>query len=209
MRHQNPSEALNTIVGTKALALEEYYGDIRRVFQAPREELERVSLQQWNQKNLTKREIDAILVAGAAVRDHLKSGTDLTTRSRVSSARDIVAWFRNTADFLEVEQFWVVACDAKNRVIQKVFVSQGSINASIVHPREVFAPLIRIRAYSFFMLHNHPSGDPNPSVEDVEITKRLIGVAEIVGIRVLDHVVIGSGGQYTSFLERGILLNQG
>lgn len=94
--------------------------------------------------------------------------------------------------------------DGKNRVLREERVSEGSLTASLVHPREVFAPAIRESAGALVFVHNHPSGDPTPSVEDVEITRRLCAVADLVGIRILDHVVVGDG-TYVSFLERGLL----
>jgi len=85
-----------------------------------------------------------------------------------------------------------------------VKISEGSLTASLVHPREVFNPVIRESAAAVLFVHNHPSGDPTPSQEDMEITRRLKEVGEVMGIRVLDHVVIGHD-RYFSFSERGIL----
>ncbi len=84
-------------------------------------------------------------------------------------------------------------------------VSEGILTASLVHPREVFASAIRHAAASIVLVHNHPSMDPEPSPEDIEITRRLVAVGELVGIRIADHIVLG-GGRYVSFLERGLIL---
>ncbi len=89
-------------------------------------------------------------------------------------------------------------------MIREDLVSEGILTASLVHPREVFAPAIREAAAGIVLVHNHPSGDPEPSPEDHEVTARLCAVGELVGIRVLDHVVIGDGC-YVSFLERGLI----
>jgi len=94
--------------------------------------------------------------------------------------------------------------DGKNRVIREICVSEGILTASLVHPREVFVPAIRESAAGIVLVHNHPSGDPEPSPEDLEVTHRLTAVGELIGIRVLDHVVIGDG-RYVSFLERGLI----
>lgn len=99
------------------------------------------------------------------------------------------------------EQFYSVLLDVKHRIIREELVSIGSLNFSIVHPREVFAPAIREAAGSILLIHNHPSGDPTPSMEDIETTKRLIEVGKVVGIRILDHIIIGNGC-YISFLEQ-------
>jgi DNA repair protein RadC len=85
-----------------------------------------------------------------------------------------------------------------------VKISEGSLTASLVHPREVYNPVIRESAAAVIFVHNHPSGDPAPSQEDIEITRRLKEVGEVMGIRVLDHVVIGLE-RYYSFNERGTL----
>jgi len=124
--------------------------------------------------------------------------------ARFRSGADIFKHYHTKLRDLRVEQFWTVLLDGKNRVMGEVMTSQGSLTASLVHPREVFSPAIKQSAGALVFVHNHPSGDPTPSVEDVEITRRLCAVAELVGIRVLDHVVVGDGS-YVSFLERGLL----
>ena len=102
------------------------------------------------------------------------------------------------------ERFLAVHLNAKNRVLGESLVSEGILTASLVHPREVFEPAIRVAAAGVVLIHNHPSGDPEPSPEDLEVTRRLVAVGEIVGIRIFDHIVIGDG-VYVSFLERGLL----
>jgi DNA repair protein RadC len=124
--------------------------------------------------------------------------------ARFRSGADIFRHYHGRLRDLRKEQFWAVLLDGKNRVLREERVSEGSLTASLVHPREVFAPAIRESAGALVFVHNHPSGDPTPSVEDVEITRRLCAVADLVGIRILDHVVVGDGA-YVSFLERGLL----
>jgi DNA repair protein RadC len=102
------------------------------------------------------------------------------------------------------EYFYCVLLDAKHRIIKKELISIGSLNISIVHPREVFACAIKESANSILLLHNHPSGDPFPSQEDIYVTKRLIKVGKVVGIEIIDHIIIGHGTYY-SFLENGNL----
>lgn len=96
----------------------------------------------------------------------------------------------------------VLMLDSKNRLIRDMRVSEGSLNASIVHPREVFNSVIRESASAVIFMHNHPSGDPTPSSEDLSITKRLRDGGELLGIRVLDHIIIGHNS-YTSLAESG------
>ena len=83
-------------------------------------------------------------------------------------------------------------------------ISEGSLTASIVHPREVFVPVVRESAAAVLFVHNHPSGDPEPSREDLDITTRLRQAGELMGVRVLDHIIIGSN-RYVSLADRGLL----
>ncbi|MFQ5586423.1 MAG: DNA repair protein RadC [Thermodesulfobacteriota bacterium] len=102
------------------------------------------------------------------------------------------------------ENFLVVLLDGKNRKLREVSISEGCLTSSIVHPREVFNPVVKDSAAAVILVHNHPSGDPTPSKEDREITKRLKEVGELLGVKVLDHIVIGSG-RYVSFADEGML----
>lgn len=117
-------------------------------------------------------------------------------------SHDIYAHFRERLAAEPREHFYAVLLDNKHRKIKDIPVSQGSLTASIVHPRDVFAPVVRESAAAVVFVHNHPSGDPTPSKEDIEITRRLREVGDLVGVRVLDHVVIGKG-RYVSFVEDG------
>jgi DNA repair protein RadC len=84
-------------------------------------------------------------------------------------------------------------------------VSVGSLNASIVHPRELFKDAIRVSAASLVVVHNHPSGDPTPSGADIQLTRRLVKAGDVLGIELLDHVVIGDGGEYSSLRDMGVM----
>ena len=97
------------------------------------------------------------------------------------------------ADSLDKEIFCIFMLDTKNRIIGVTKVSEGSLNSSIVHPREVFKPALIAGAASIIVSHNHPSGDPSPSREDIEVTRRLSEAGKLVGVELLDHVVIGYG----------------
>ena len=115
---------------------------------------------------------------------------------------DVYAHFRERLGGEVREHFYAVLLDNKHRKIKDVPVSLGSLTASIVHPRDVFAPVVREAAAAVVFVHNHPSGDPTPSKEDIEITQRLRAVGELMGVRVLDHIVIGKG-RYVSFVDDG------
>jgi len=101
------------------------------------------------------------------------------------------------------ENLWLITLDTKHNITGIFTVSTGSLNASIVHPREVFKRAVLQNAASIIICHNHPSGDPAPSQDDVNITKRLYDAGKILGIELLDHIIIGDN-RYTSLKERGI-----
>jgi len=126
------------------------------------------------------------------------------TLKRVRSAHDVYEAFRERFEPLDREQFVVLLLDGKNRVLGFNVVSTGSLTAALVHPREVFKPAILANAAAIILLHNHPSGDAEPSPEDRAITERLRHAGELLGIRILDHVVIGDG-RYVSFAEQQLL----
>ena len=121
-----------------------------------------------------------------------------------SSAQEVFFHFHERLCDYRKEVFLALLLDAKNRLIKEVQISEGSLSASIVHPREVFAPVLRESAAGVLFVHNHPSGDPSPSQEDIEITKRLKQVGDIMGVRVLDHIIIGNG-EYVSLADRGLM----
>ena len=102
------------------------------------------------------------------------------------------------------ENFVVLYLDARNKLIYKETVSNGSLNANLVHPREVFEPAIRHLAASIILVHNHPSGDPEPSEDDLVITKRLVESGKILGIEVVDHIIVVKDG-FFSFKERELI----
>jgi len=120
------------------------------------------------------------------------------------SSEDVFHHFRHDLEKEKREIFYVVLLNNKNKKMREVKISEGSLTASLVHPREVYNPVIRESAAAVIFVHNHPSGDPAPSQEDIEITRRLKEVGEVMGVRVLDHVVIGHD-RYFSFSDRGML----
>ena len=105
---------------------------------------------------------------------------------------------------LKKEQFRILLLDIKNKIIKEVLISQGSLTSSIVHPREVIKPAIRESAASVIFIHNHPSGDPEPSSDDIEITNRLCKSFSIIGINVLDHIIVAEDG-YFSFKQKDMI----
>ncbi len=122
--------------------------------------------------------------------------------SLIRDAASAAAALRPCFDSLDREQFLVAGLDAKHRLIGVNIASLGSLTVSIVHPREVFKPLILMNAAAFLCAHNHPSGDPTPSPEDRALTKRLREAGELLGIPLLEHLIVGEERVY-SFAAHG------
>lgn len=123
---------------------------------------------------------------------------------RVNSPGIIADLLVNETKFLKKEHFKVAILDTKNQIVSIENISIGTLNASIVHPRDVFNIAIKKNANSIILIHNHPSGDTTPSSEDVNVTMRLVESGKLLGIKVLDHIILG-GTKYLSFKEEGIM----
>jgi DNA repair protein RadC len=126
---------------------------------------------------------------------------------RFSNSRELYQRYRARFFAVQKEHFFSLHLNSKNQLIREVLISIGSLSTSVVHPREVFAPAVRDSSAALIFMHNHPSGDPAPSREDKDCTQRLIRAGQILGIRVLDHIVLGFNDYY-SFADAG-LLNDG
>lgn len=122
----------------------------------------------------------------------------------IRSPEDGANYVMEEMRFLTQEHFVCLFLNTKNEVIHKQTIFIGSLNASIVHPRELFKEAFRRSAASMICLHNHPSGNPEPSREDIEVTKRLVECGRILGVDVLDHIIIGDK-RYVSLKEKGYL----
>lgn len=126
-------------------------------------------------------------------------------RPTVSTPEDVVAVCAPQLRGLDREHFWALALNTKNRLLRVFEVSVGSLSASIVHPRELFRDAVRISAASVVAVHNHPSGDPSPSGADIQLTRRLVRAGDVLGIELLDHVIIGDGGEHASMRDLGLM----
>jgi DNA repair protein RadC len=158
-------------------------------------------------------EICSIKGMGLAKASGLKAAFTLATRfqgrklehlDRFTSPRQVFDYFHHEFRDSRKEYFLTLLLDGKNRIIRRVQVSEGSLNQSIVHPREVFSPAVKESAAAVILVHNHPTGDPAPSTEDITITRRLREAGDIMGIKVLDHIIVGDG-KYISFVEQGLI----
>ncbi|MBC3804692.1 DNA repair protein RadC [Acetobacterium fimetarium] len=123
---------------------------------------------------------------------------------KITSPQDIADLLMEEMQYLKQECFKIILLDTKNKVIKVEGISVGILNASLVHPREVFIKAIRQHSAAIVLAHNHPSGDPEPSAEDKNITKRLCDAGELLGIAVLDHIIIGRG-TYLSFKQEKLI----
>lgn len=120
--------------------------------------------------------------------------------NKITCAGDVFKLFHDRLKDKKEEHFYVLMLSTKNHIIKEEFVSKGVLDSAIIHPREIFKPAIRHSASRIILVHNHPSGDPSPSEEDLEITKKLIESGKLIDIKVLDHVIVGRDGYY-SFKE--------
>lgn len=161
--------------------------------------------------DLSIEELTEINGIGPAKAVQLKAGIELGRRlanSRftmpviIRSPQDAAEILTEQLRYLQKEHFVCLFLNTKNHVIGQETLSMGSLNASIVHPREVFRAAIKCSSASIICAHNHPSGDPTPSPEDISLTSRLLKAGEIVGIEVLDHLIIGDNG-FVSLKEKG------
>lgn len=134
-----------------------------------------------------------------AKRISLNAPFRLTVRSPIDVNNLVMEEMR----FYDREHFRALYLDRKGGLLSMEDISVGGLHSSIVHPREVFKPAIKRSAASIILVHNHPSGDPTPSREDIEVSKRLLQAGGIIGIEVLDHIIIGDG-QYCSMKEKGL-----
>jgi DNA repair protein RadC len=123
-------------------------------------------------------------------------------REVIRGPEDVAGLLMDEMRGLDREHFRAIYLNTKNRVLRIETISIGSLNASIIHPREILKPAIGASAAGIILVHNHPTGIPTPSTEDVEFTRRFAACGEILGIELLDHVIIGDG-RFVSLKERG------
>src|SRR5690606_34323601 len=127
-------------------------------------------------------------------------------RAVIRGPRDVFELCAPALRDLTQEEFRVLLLNTQHAVLREVVVTRGTLDGSLVHPREVFRAAIADGAAAIILLHNHPSGDPTPSPEDRSVTQQLASAGRVVGIPVVDHVIIGDA-RYTSFVEAGLLLD--
>jgi DNA repair protein RadC len=185
-----------------ARALLQQYGSLTALAGAPVEELADL---------LGMGPVKARVLAAALELGKRLGEEGLPAAMCVREPRDAVRLVRDSSRGLQSEVFWVIHLDAKNRVKGRAReISRGTLDASLVHPREVFRDAIRSSCAAVVLAHNHPSGDPTPSAEDIRITRQLVEAGKIVDIKVLDHVIVGrptgeDAHDYASLREGGVV----
>lgn len=161
------------------------------------------SLEELTQVNGIGRAKAAQIKAAIELGRRLESNVEENSKARVKCPEDVVSVVKTQLKGKKKEHFLVLCLDTRNRLINCRSVSVGSLDTSIVHPREVFKEAVSSSAASVIFVHNHPSGDPEPSKEDVELTKRLAKAGEIMGIEVLDHIIV-CDKSYTSLKSKNL-----
>lgn len=135
----------------------------------------------------------------------VKENSILYDIRRLTTPSEAAGLGKRFLEDLDREQVIVCCLDNKNQPVSINVVSVGTLNSSLVHPREVFKTAILSNAASIILFHNHPSGDPEPSQEDINITTRIKDAGSILGIELLDHIIIGSNDTFLSLKEKGIM----
>lgn len=164
-------------------------------------------------KNATLEEIMSVKGIGQAKAVQLLAAVELGRRLSqqrtdekftIRSPKDAATYLMLDMTSLTQEHFVVLFLNVKNQILHKQTIFIGSLNASIVHPREIFREAVKRSAASIICAHNHPSGNPSPSSEDIDVTRRLLEAGQIIGIELLDHVIIGDH-QFISLKEKGYM----
>jgi DNA repair protein RadC len=171
------------------------FGDLKKIETASLEEF-------TNIKGIGKAKVAQLKAAFELGRRLM--GEPSVRGSAFSSGHDVYSYYHCRFKNLKKEVFCCVMLDAKNRILKDCKISEGTLTNSLIHPREAFRDAIKESAASVIFVHNHPSGDPSPSREDISITERLVSAGEVIGIRVLDHIIIGDE-KYTSMKEKGYI----
>lgn len=162
---------------------------------------------------LTMKDLMSIRGVGRVKAIELLCLTELTKRMSKEMRREsiklltpesVAGYYMQDMRHLTNEQVMLVMLDSKNRIIKDMIISEGTVNASIMPTREVYVHALKYGAVNIILIHNHPSGDPTPSAEDIRVTKRLVDAGNLIGITLMDHIIIGDN-RYVSLKEQGII----
>lgn len=171
------------------------FGGLRNLVKADMEDLKKVK----GMGDCKAAEVKAAIELGKRI-----GALDREEKQVIRTPKDAAELVMHEMRFLDREHFRAILLDVKNQVLDVVTVSVGTLNSSLVHPRELFKDAIRVSSAGVILVHNHPSGDPTPSEDDKGLTIRLCEAGKILGIRIVDHIVIGDK-RYVSFREEGLI----
>ena len=143
------------------------------------------------------------LMAAFEIGRRIASGGNIK-KEKIVSPENVADYYIPLMKHLKKEVFKIVLLDSSNQIIKDVEISKGSLNANVVHPREVFKEAVSESAATIILIHNHPSGNAKPSEDDIAVTKKLVDAGKIMGILVCDHIIIGDG-EYKSFANMGLI----
>jgi DNA repair protein RadC len=161
---------------------------------------------------LTLRELTGIKGVGRVKAIELLCLTELTKRMakevhkeklRLITPQSVADYYMQDMRHLTKEKIYLILMDSKNKIIKDMIISEGTVNTSIMPTREVFIQALKYEAVNVILLHNHPSGDPTPSAEDIRVTKRMSEAGNLIGIALMDHIIIGDN-RYISLKEQGL-----
>lgn len=188
-------EIISTLTGVDMEMLDEMIKEFNSVQSACENAL-------YYKNRLTKRKIQKLSLMGEILKRNANIPMD--DKVRINDPATVANLYNNEFKYLDREHFDVIILNTKNQIIKKVNVSKGTLNSSIVHPREVFKEAIKHSANAVILMHNHPSGDPTPSNEDIGLTTRIVDAGRILGIKVLDHIIIGFD-RFISLKEKNLM----
>ncbi|MCX8010641.1 MAG: DNA repair protein RadC [Ignavibacteria bacterium] len=172
-------------------------GGLKSLIRISKEEL------QSNFKGIGKTKAITLMAAFELVKRFSK--VDLKyEKIKIKGPEEVFKIFHSELSYLEVEKLFILALNSDNSVKKKIEISSGLLNSSLAAPREIFKVAVDVRAASIILVHNHPSGNPEPSKDDIEVTKKVVEAGKIFEIPVLDHIII-AGNTYTSFIERKLI----
>ncbi len=163
--------------------------------------------------NITLEELEGIKGIGKVKAIRIKCVVEMTRRMTMqtrkvsvcfNNPKTVAAYYMEYMRHLETEQVLLILTDNKNNIIKEIMISKGTVNTSLLSPREIFIEAIRYHAVHILLLHNHPSGDPTPSRKDIEITKIILDSSKLLNIPLVDHIIIGDN-KYISLKEQGLL----
>jgi len=177
----------------------EIFGKYKNSFR----KLDSVSIAELNQiKGVNTAKIAQIKAALEIGKRFLREKAE--NKKKVKTSQEIVDYYKPYLRDLKKEVFKVILLDGRNRIIKDVHLSEGSLNSSIIDPKQVIKEAIQESASALIFIHNHPSGESEPTKEDIKITNHLIQICNLMGLKILDHIIIGDNN-YTSFLDKGLI----